>query len=75
MSSDAAHRRCLADNLESDLWLWREERLRDDDGKNNIISKRLVQARAKCAFQKNGMTEFRVRRKERKEEGTATKVS
>ena len=51
------HRRQIVDNLEKELWIWRT-RCRSD-GKN--ISKRLVQARAKWAFHKHGITDFKVR--------------
>ena len=50
------HRRQIVDNLEKELWIWRT-RCRSD-GKN--ISKRLVQARAKWAFHKHGITDFKV---------------
>ena len=49
------HRRKIVDNLEKELWIWRT-RCRSD-GKN--ISKRLVQARAKWAFQKHGIAGFK----------------
>ena len=50
-------RRLIAENVEKDLWMWRAKCR--SDGKN--ISKRLVQARAKWAFQKHGITDFKVR--------------
>ena len=49
------HRKQIVDNLEKELWIWRT-RCRSD-GKN--ISKRLVQARAKWAFHKHGISDFK----------------
>ena len=49
------HRRQIVDSLEKELWLWRTKCR--SDGKN--ISKRLVQARAKWAFHKHGIVEFK----------------
>ena len=49
------HRRQIADNLEKELWFWRIKC--KFEGKN--ISKRLVQARAKWAFHKHGIVDFK----------------
>ena len=51
------HRKVKTENLEQDLWIWR--RRCQLDGKK--IPKRLVQARAKWAFQKEGITDFKVK--------------
>ena len=44
------------DNLEADLWKWRTK----CRASGKKIPKRLVQARAKWAFQKQGISEFKV---------------
>ena len=43
-------------NLEADLWKWRTK----CRASGKKIPKRLVQARAKWAFQKQGISEFKV---------------
>lgn len=50
------NRRQIVDNLEKELWIWRKRC--KSEGKN--ISKRLVQARAKWSFHKNGIPDFKV---------------
>ncbi len=50
------HLRSLTDQLEADLWIWRTECR--EAGKK--IPKRLVQARAKWAFQREGISDFKV---------------
>ena len=49
------NRRKIVDNLDKELWLWRIKC--KSEGKD--ISKRLVQARAKWAFHKHGIVDFK----------------
>ena len=49
---------CSIPNLEADLWKWRTK----CRASGKKIPKRLVQARAKWAFQKQGISEFKVGR-------------
>ena len=51
--------RSQMDLLEADLWTWRTK----CKASGKKIPKRLVQARAKWAFQKQGIADFKVRRK------------
>ncbi len=55
--SSGSRDRLATDKLESDLWKWRSKCKKT--GKK--IPKRLVQARAKWAFQKQGLIDFKVR--------------
>ncbi len=59
VAASAGHHRqtrCQTDKLEADLWTWRSKCR--EDGKK--IPKRLVLARAKWAFQKQGISDFKV---------------
>ena len=55
-SSNLRLARSQMDQLEADLWTWRNK----CKASGKKIPKRLVQARAKWAFQKQGIPDFKV---------------
>lgn len=55
-STTMSQQRMASETLERDLWTWREDCI----GRGKNISKRLVQARAKWAFQRQGFRDFKV---------------
>lgn len=50
----------LTEQLEEELWVWRQQQQHEGQDRGKKVPKRLVQARAKGVFQRKGIPEFKV---------------